>query len=105
MFIFFVDILLKTSEILIKYIPAANSLVGIIFLSEFIDFTILLSPYAPHIAEEVWEKLGYKESITKAVFPKVKKEYLIEENIVYPVSFNGKKRFIIESSHWFRLSF
>ncbi|MEE2931664.1 MAG: leucine--tRNA ligase [Bacteroidota bacterium] len=61
-----------------------------------IDFTILLSPYAPHIAEEVWEKLGYKESITKAVFPKVKKEYLIEENIVYPVSFNGKKRFIIE---------
>ena len=38
-----------------------------------IDFTILLSPYTPHIAEEVWEKLGYKESITKAVFPKVKK--------------------------------
>ena len=60
------------------------------------DFTILLSPYAPHIAEEVWQKLGYKESITKANFPKVKTEYLIEENIIYPVSFNGKKRFIIE---------
>ncbi|MEE2953834.1 MAG: leucine--tRNA ligase [Bacteroidota bacterium] len=62
------------------------------------DFTILLSPYTPHIAEEVWQKLGHKESITKSSFPKVNTKYLIDKNITYPVSFNGKKRFTIDVS-------
>ena len=60
------------------------------------DFTILLSPYAPHIAEEVWEKLGNKSSIVTASFPVFDKKYLVEENILYPVSFNGKTRFKME---------
>ena len=59
------------------------------------DFTILLSSYAPHISEEIWHKLGNKTSVTIAEFPKFNEEYLKEEEINYPVSFNGKMRFKI----------
>jgi len=57
---------------------------------------ILLSPYAPHITEELWNKLGNTESITYAVFPKHNEEYLTEANHKYPISFNGKMRFMLE---------
>ena len=57
---------------------------------------VLLSPYAPHITEELWEKLGHKESIAYAPFPELNEQYLIEDNFNYPVSFNGKMRFQIE---------
>jgi leucyl-tRNA synthetase len=60
------------------------------------DFLIILSPYAPHIAEELWAKLGNIESIAYAVFPKHNEEYLVESNHKYPVSFNGKMRFMLE---------
>ena len=59
----------------------------------FSDFIILLSPYAPHFCEEIWEKIGYSSSITKVEFPQWDKKYLVESEIVYPVSFNGKMRF------------
>ena len=59
------------------------------------DFTILLSPYAPHIAEEIWNKLGNSESIFNAIFPKYKDEFLEEKTINYPISFNGKMRYKI----------
>jgi len=62
------------------------------------DFTIILSPFAPHIAEEMWALLGNKESITNAVFPKFNESYLLEETYEYPVSFNGKTRFKIDLS-------
>ena len=58
-------------------------------------FTVLLSSYAPHISEEIWEKLGNKTSVTLASFPKFNPNYLIENEIKYPVSFNGKTRFTI----------
>ncbi|RRJ93856.1 leucine--tRNA ligase [Flavobacterium macacae] len=54
---------------------------------------VLISPYAPHIAEELWEKLGHTESISTVPFPKFNPEYLVESNKEYPVSFNGKMRF------------
>jgi leucyl-tRNA synthetase len=56
---------------------------------------ILISPYAPHIAEELWEKLGHQMSISTADFPKFNPEYLVESNKEYPVSFNGKMRFTL----------
>ena len=56
---------------------------------------ILISPYAPHIAEELWEKLGHQESIATAPFPKFNPEFLVESNKEYPVSFNGKMRFTL----------
>ncbi len=57
---------------------------------------ILLSPYAPHIAEELWSKLGHTESIAYATFPVCNEEYLIESSFNYPISFNGKTRFFQE---------
>lgn len=56
---------------------------------------VLLSSFAPHIAEEVWGRLGHVESIEFAEFPKWEAEYLILDEIDYPVSFNGKMRFKI----------
>ncbi len=57
------------------------------------ELLILISSYAPHICEELWEKIGEKESITKATFPTFNPEYLVEAEFAYPVSFNGKMRF------------
>src|SRR6056297_2410652 len=59
---------------------------------------ILVSPYAPHIAEELWEKLGHTESISTAPFPKFEPSYLVESTKEYPISFNGKMRFKLELS-------
>ena len=56
-------------------------------------FTILLSPYAPHLAEELWESLGKSESVTKAFWPTFNPDFIKEDSIDYPVSFNGKMRF------------
>ena len=57
---------------------------------------VLLSPFAPHVAEELWEALGHKESITYAAFPEYVEAYTIENNCTYAVSFNGKTRFTVE---------
>lgn len=57
------------------------------------DLLILLSPYAPHISEELWAKMGESESITKAAFPAFNADHLVEAEFEYPVSFNGKMRF------------
>jgi len=59
---------------------------------------ILVSSYAPHIAEELWEKLGNKASITHASFPEFKEEYLVEDQFAYPISINGKTKFNLEIS-------
>jgi leucyl-tRNA synthetase len=58
--------------------------------------TVLISSFAPHIAEELWEKLGHTESVTKAEFPEFIEDYIKEDTFEYPVSFNGKMRFKIE---------
>src|SRR5690554_5110986 len=57
---------------------------------------ILISPYAPHIAEELWHKLGHEDSISNAPFPKFDAKFLVESNKEYPISFNGKMRFTME---------
>ncbi|HAI80255.1 MAG TPA: leucine--tRNA ligase, partial [Chryseobacterium sp.] len=54
---------------------------------------IVVSPYAPHISEELWEKLGHTNSIEFEKFPVFEEKYLVEDEIEYPVSFNGKMRF------------
>jgi leucyl-tRNA synthetase len=60
------------------------------------DLCLIISPYAPHICEELWQKLGNKESISFAKLPKHNPKLLLENNYKYPVSFNGKMRFILE---------
>ncbi|MDR1199968.1 MAG: leucine--tRNA ligase [Prevotellaceae bacterium] len=54
---------------------------------------IILSPFAPHIAEELWHLFGHATSICDAVFPEYNEEFLTESAFEYPVSFNGKMRF------------
>ena len=54
---------------------------------------VLISPYAPHVCEELWSLLGNAESIDFAPFPALNEAYLVEDEIEYPVSFNGKMRF------------
>ncbi|MGB0432131.1 MAG: class I tRNA ligase family protein, partial [Bacteroidia bacterium] len=54
--------------------------------------TVLLSPFAPHIAEEVWEQLGNAPSITTAPYPKFEAKYLVEDEHLYPIMINGKMR-------------
>ena len=60
------------------------------------DLTVLISSYAPHICEELWEKLGETQSISFATFPVFNADYLVESEYAYPVSFNGKMRFKLE---------
>lgn len=59
---------------------------------------ILISPYAPHIAEELWSLLGNGESISTASFPEFDEKHLVEDSKTYPISFNGKMRFTMDLS-------
>ena len=58
---------------------------------------ILLSPFAPHIAEELWHQLGHETSVTQATFPEYRQELTVDNSVKYPVSFNGKTRFFIDA--------
>ena len=59
-------------------------------------FLILIEPYAPHIAEELWHLMGNSTSISYESFPEFDASYLVESSKVYPISFNGKMRFTLE---------
>ncbi|MBJ7880080.1 leucine--tRNA ligase [Gelidibacter salicanalis] len=59
-------------------------------------FLILLSSYAPHITEELWNQLGYNESIATVPFPEFDAKHLVESSKNYPISFNGKMKFTLE---------
>lgn len=54
---------------------------------------VLIAPFAPHIAEELWESLGHTTSVCDASFPEYDQKYLVEDRIEYPISFNGKMRY------------
>ena len=57
---------------------------------------VLISSYAPHIAEELWEQLGHADGVTYQDFPVFDASHLVESSYMYPVSFNGKMRFKVE---------
>ena len=59
---------------------------------------VLISPYAPHIAEELWSKLAHEESISTVAFPVFEQKHLVESTKNYPISFNGKMKFTLELS-------
>ena len=58
-----------------------------------VPLSVLVAPFAPHIAEELWKRLGNTESVTYAPYPVHEDKYLQEDSKEYPVSFNGKVRF------------
>ena len=57
---------------------------------------IMVSPYAPHLAEELWHQMGHDDSVVMQKFPEFVESYVVENNFTYPVSINGKKRFDLE---------
>ena len=57
---------------------------------------VLLSPFAPHMAEELWEALGHSDSVCDAKFPEYVAAYTVEDSVTYPVQFNGKMRFTVD---------
>jgi leucyl-tRNA synthetase len=59
-------------------------------------FAIVLSPFAPHLCEELWAALGYTTTICDAEWPAFNEEYLKEDSIKYTISFNGKARFTMD---------
>ena len=60
------------------------------------DLLVCLAPFAPHIAEELWHKLGNEQTVCDAKFPELNEEYLKEDLFSYAISFNGKSRFVLE---------
>lgn len=58
--------------------------------------TRLIAPYAPHLAEELWHRLGHEGSVTDSEWPEYDSKALVEDTVKYPVSFNGKTRFMLE---------
>lgn len=60
------------------------------------DFIVCLSPFAPHVAEELWHAVGNNASVCDAAWPRYNEEYLKEDVFPYSVSFNGKSRYILE---------
>jgi len=59
---------------------------------------VLIAPFAPHLAEELWALLGHTDSIVYEAFPQLDETVLVEDAFSYPVSFNGKTRFLLELS-------
>ena len=57
---------------------------------------VLIAPFAPHIAEELWHQLGHEDSVCDALWPLCDPRFLVEDTVKYPVQFNGKMRFMIE---------
>jgi leucyl-tRNA synthetase len=63
------------------------------------QLTILMAPYAPHVTEEIWSKLGYEAgTLIDATYPEFNEAHLVESAYNYPVSFNGKMRFVLNLS-------
>ncbi|MBK7335105.1 MAG: class I tRNA ligase family protein [Saprospirales bacterium] len=58
--------------------------------------TILIAPFAPHLAEELWHRLGKTTTVVNAVYPEWSEEFLAEDFVTYPISINGKKRATID---------
>ena len=78
------------------FMIALNELQGCSKRAILEPILILLSPFAPHITEELWHQLGHADSITWASFPEYREELTVENSVTYPVSFNGKTRFTMD---------
>ena len=59
-------------------------------------FIVMLAPFAPHVAEEIWHDLGHTTTVCDAQWPELDESHLVETSVKYPVAFNGKVRFTLE---------
>jgi len=71
---------------------------GIISEDTALTYILIIAPFAPHLAEELWELYGKEPSVSEQPWPEYREEYLLEDTFEYPVAFNGKLRFRIELS-------
>ena len=78
------------------FMIALNELQGCSKRAILEPLLVLLSPFAPHIAEELWEQLGHDTSVACAAFPEYVAAYTAEDTATYPVAFNGKTRFTVD---------
>ena len=78
------------------FMIALNELQGCSKRAILEPLLVLLSPFAPHIAEELWEQLGHDTSVAYAAFPEYVAAYTAEDTATYPVAFNGKTRFTVD---------
>jgi leucyl-tRNA synthetase len=60
------------------------------------DLVVIISPFAPHIAEELWSLLGFQPSVSNAEWPVYIESHTVDDSFAYPISFNGKMRFNLE---------
>ena len=60
------------------------------------SFVVLIAPFAPHMAEELWHQLGHTTTVCDAAWPVYNEEYLKENSVTYAISFNGKARYSLE---------
>ena len=79
------------------FMIALNELGGCSKRAILEPLTIVLSPFAPHIAEELWHQLGHETSVAYAAFPEYREDLAADNLVNYPVSFNGKTRFFLEA--------
>ena len=78
------------------FMIALNELQGCSKREILEPLVVLLSPFAPHMAEELWHQLGHEDSVVYAAFPEYRKELTEDDSVKYPVAFNGKTRFTID---------
>jgi leucyl-tRNA synthetase len=80
------------------FMIAINQLTGLKCGSREVlePLAVLIAPFAPHIAEELWHQLGHESSVCDAQWPVCDAQYLVEDTVKYPVQFNGKMRFMLE---------
>jgi leucyl-tRNA synthetase len=76
------------------FMECANELTALKCYKESVlkDLLILIAPFAPHIAEELWQKGNYEGSVINQRFPKLDESYLVEDSFEYPIAINGKVR-------------
>ena len=79
-----------------KYETLVESMKGLVLENSDEVGKFKLSPFAPHISEELWHLMGHEESVTDARFPEYVAAYTVEDNVTYPVQFNGKMRFTVD---------
>ena len=78
------------------FMICCNNLTGCTSLDVLRPLAVLLAPFAPHIAEELWHRMGCEGSVCDAEWPAYDLHYLVEDTVKYPVQFNGKMRFMLE---------
>ena len=89
---------LRMNTAIAKLITLNNHLVGLTAVPRSVaeDLVLMVAPFAPHVAEELWRRLGHDRSLANADFPEADPRHLVVKSVTYPVQINGKVRDRVE---------